>query len=81
MSSDKIEKKNKKKHTESSYAYFPILFHIRISVLFFSLFSEIFCLLCPPAKKGWERDALFLLTGTHVYILSMLFCYVSSFLV
>jgi hypothetical protein len=49
VSSDKIEKNNKKIHTESSYAYFPILFHIRIFAV---------CCVSAAREKGvGEKDA------------------------
>lgn len=76
VSSDKIEKNNTKKcvHTESSYAYFPILFHIRI---FFEIFV---CLLCPQAtaKRG-GRDTVLLHSLVHMYMLYLCFVFLLFF--
>lgn len=74
MSSDKIEKNNKKIHTESSYAYFPIFFHICIFAV---------CCVSAARKKGWERE-----TRTHdsprlhmyIFYLCFVFCCSSFFL-
>jgi hypothetical protein len=71
VSSDKIEKNNKKKiHTESSYAYFPILFHIRI--------FAVCCVSAAKEKKGvGERDPRThdSRPATHVYFIYVL-CFV-----
>lgn len=64
-----------KKHTESSYAYFPILFHIRI---FLSFLRYSVCCVRQPRKKGWERDALLTHWYTHVYTY-YLCCFIISF--